>query len=153
MRVRGKEAQNQKKNDQVAAVAVEAVHPQITSIHDRRVFTGALKPWSLFEVAPKVGGRLREIAFDVGDPVPGGAKIAVIEDTEYRQGVEQARADLEVADAQLIEAEVMLDLRRREFERQSNLMENAVGSLAQLEAAESSFRAQEATHRMQAAEV
>lgn len=150
-RVRGEKQESQKKH--AAAVAVEAVKPEISSIQDSRVFSGALKPWSLFEVAPKVGGRLRSIEFDVGDPVPGGARIAVIEDTEYRQGVDQARADLEVASAQLRQAEVMLDQRRREYERQKNLKEKEVGSVAQLEGAESSYRAQEAACRMQIAEV
>ncbi len=153
MRIQEKEAQSKKKKTQIAAIAIDAVLPGKTSIQDRRIFSGELKPWSLFEVAPKVGGRLQEIAFDVGDPVPGGAKIAVIEDTEYRQGVAQARADLEVAKAQLLQAEVMLDLRRREYERQKNLSEKEVGSQAQLESAESSFRSQEAAYRMQSAEV
>ena len=56
--------ETQSKPRTLAAIAVEAVMPERASIQDHRIFTGALKSWSLFEVAPKVGGRLREIAFD-----------------------------------------------------------------------------------------
>ncbi len=143
----------EKKKGGVAAVAVEAADPVRTSIEDRRIFTGTLKPGTLVEIAPKVGGRLQVINYDVGDAVKGGTVIAKIEDVEYKQSVDQAAADLEVAKAQLRQAEVMLDLRRREYERYKALDEKKATTQALLESAETAFHAQEATHRMQAAEV
>lgn len=135
------------------AIAVEAVLPEKRRIRDTRTFTGTLKPWSLFEVAPKVGGRLVEINFDIGDRITGGSMIARIDETEYRQAFEQAEADLEVARAKLQEAEVMLDLRKREFERQKALFEKNATTKAQFESAETACRAQEATFRQCGAEV
>ena len=137
----------------IAAVAVEAVRPEIAAIQDRRVFTGPLKPWSLYEVAPKVGGRLEEIRFDIGDRIRGGELIARIDPTEYQQVVDQNAADLDVARAQLAEAQVMLDLRKSELDRQKNLFEKNVGTLAQLESAQTNFQAQEAATRRNLAEV
>ena len=137
----------------LAAIAVEAVMPEHTSIQDHRIFTGALRSWSLFEVAPKVGGRLEAIHFDVGDKISGGDVIAKIEDIEYKQSVDQAAADLEVAKAQMRQAEVMLELRRREYERYKALDEKKATTQALLESAETAFHAQEATYNMQAAEV
>jgi len=150
---RGGEGKEVKKKSGGAAVAVEAVMPLRTSIEDRRIFTGTLKPWSQFDIAPKIGGRLEAINFDVGDRVTGGSVIAKIEDIEYKQSVDQAEADLEIAKAQLRQAEIMLDLRRREYDRQISLNEKKATSQAQLESAETAFHSQEASHRMQNAEV
>ncbi len=134
-------------------IAVEANLPEKRSIQDARTFTGTLKPWSLFEVAPKVGGRLEEINFDIGDRIVGGSLIARIDETEYRQAFEQAEADLEVVRAKLQEAAVMVDLRRSEFDRQKSLMEKDATTKAQYESAETAFRAQEAAFRQCQAEV
>ena len=134
-------------------VAVEAVMPFRTTIEDRRIFTGTLKPWSQFDIAPKIGGRLEAINFDVGDRITGGSVIAKIEDIEYKQSVDQAQADLEIAQAQLRQTEIMLDLRRRECDRQVSLNEKKATSQAQLESAETAFHSQEASHRMQKGEV
>jgi len=147
----GEEKEVKKKG--AGAVAIEAVMPLRTSIEDRRVFTGTLKPWSQFEIAPKIGGRLEAIRFDVGDRITGGSVIAKIEDIEYKQSVDQAQADLEIAQAQLRQAEIMLDLRRREYDRQIALNEKKATTQALLESAETAFQSQEASHRMQKAEV
>lgn len=143
----------QSKPRTLAAIAVETVMPERAAIQDHRIFTGALKSWSLYEVAPKVGGRLEAIHFDVGDTISGGDVIAKIEDIEYKQSVDQAAADLEVAQAQLRQAEVMLDLRRREYERYKALDEKKATTQALLESSETAFFAQEATFNMQKAEV
>ena len=150
---RKSQEETQSKPHSVAAIAIEVVMPERASIQDHRIFTGALKPWSLYEVAPKVGGRLEAIHFDVGDRISGGDVIAKIEDIEYKQSVDQAAADLEVAKAQLRQAEVMLDLRRREYERYKALDEKKATTQALLESAETAFFAQEATYNMQMAEV
>ncbi|MDR0933340.1 MAG: efflux RND transporter periplasmic adaptor subunit [Victivallales bacterium] len=134
------------------AIAIEAVMPKHIAIQDNRIFTGTLKSWSLFEVAPKVGGRLEAIRFDVGDKISDGDVIARIEDEEYKQSVDQAAADLEVAKAQMRQAEVMLDLRRREYERYKALDEKKATTQAMLESAETAFHAQEAAYNMQKAE-
>ena len=142
-----------KKKRPQEAVAVEAVLPRKTDLRDQRLFSGTLKPWSVFDVAPKVSGRLEKLAFNIGDPIPPGALIARIDDTEYKQQYAQAAADLEVTKAQRKEAEVILQLRRTEYERQSTLIGQQIGSQAQFESAQSSLLSQEATVAMKSAEV
>lgn len=142
-----------KAKKKAAAIAVEVVLPETKDMRDVKTFTGTLKPWSSFEVAPKVSGRLEELNYDIGDPVPGGAVIARIEDTEYKQVVDQTAADLDVARAELSEARVMLDLRRREYERQKILTEKNVGTAAQYESAETAYQAQTAAYAKSEAEV
>ncbi len=135
------------------AIAVVVTAPERTAMRDSRIFTGTLKPWSLFEVAAKVGGRLEQVNFDIGDRIRGGEVIATIDDTEFRQAVDETEADLEVAEAQQAEALVRWEQSHREYERQKSLNEKQVGSVAQLEEAETNYRAQEASARKADAEV
>jgi RND family efflux transporter MFP subunit len=135
------------------AVAVEAVRPVHKALRDRRMFSGSLRPWSIYDVAPKVGGRLEMLKANIGDPVKSGEIIARIDSIEYRQQYDQAAADLEVASAQRKEAEAVLQLREQEFERQRLLSENNIGSKAQLETAQSALLSQQATLMMTEAEI
>ncbi len=142
-----------KKKNQDTAVAIEAVKPQTANLRDRRMFSGSLRPWSVYNVSPKVTGRLLNLPYNIGDAVPSGSEIARLDDTEYRQQVNQASADLEVAEAQRKEAEVMLTLRQQEFDRQKTLTDKMIGSRAQFESAQSALLAQKATLAMKSAEV
>lgn len=135
------------------AIPVEVVNARRINMRDRRMFSGSLKPWSIYDVAPKVSGRLEMLAFDIGDPVRHGEVIARIDDLEYRQQYDQAAADLEVAKAQEKEAAAVFELRQKEAARQEQLDKNSIGSKAQLEAAQSALLSQQATHMMTEAEV
>ncbi len=136
-----------------ALIAVETVRPQRQTIEDKRIFSGSLKPWTQIEIAPKVSGRLEKLYFDIGDRIENGQTIAVIDSTEYRQLAAQAAADLEVAKAQLQEANVNLDLKQKEFERQQELFSKKATSDAQFDLAESAYKAQAATYQMKQSEV
>ncbi len=142
--------QKKKKSD---AVAVEAVSPRVSNLRDRRMFSGSLRPWSTYNVSPKVSGRLLRLPFTIGDAIKPGELIAQLDDTEYRQQQNQAAADLEVANAQLKEAEVVLSLRQQEFDRQETLLNKQIGSRAQFESAQTALSVQKAAVVMKQAEV
>lgn len=153
-------AEERARNNQAAsddkkkrAIAVAAEEPRLLNIRDRRMFSGSLKAWSVYNVAPKVSGRLLKLPFNIGDKVTGGSLIALIDAIEYSQQVDQAAADQEVAQAQLQEAEVTLELRRQEYERQVTLTQKDISSRAQFESAQTALLAQKATVAMKAAEV
>ena len=80
-----------------AAVAVELSPVRKATVRDIARFTGTLLPRSRFIVAPKVAGRLERLTVDVGSRVKAGQLIAELDDDEYAQQVEQARAELAVA--------------------------------------------------------
>jgi multidrug efflux pump subunit AcrA (membrane-fusion protein) len=63
----------------------------------RRTFSGALEAAAQFVVAPKVAGRVRELAVDLGDAVERGQVVARLDDEELVQAVRQAEADLAVS--------------------------------------------------------
>jgi len=86
------------------AVAVEIRPVSERMIRDVGLFTGTLSPRAQFIVAPKIAGRLERILVNIGDIVKHKELIALLDDDEYIQQVDQARAELEVAKANLEEA-------------------------------------------------
>lgn len=101
----------------------------------RRTFSGTLEASSEFVAAPKVGGRLERLAVDLGDPVARGQVIALLDDDELVQAVNQAEAELAVADASFAEAENALEIADREMSRAERLSKQGVTSDSQLDSA------------------
>ncbi len=135
------------------AVAVEIQTARTGTIRDMGVFTGTLHPRSRFVVAPKIGGRLEELSVYVGDRVEPGKLVAVLDQGEYAQQVEQARAELEVARAQVAESRSALEIAGRELERVKELRRQKIASESELDATEADFKARQAKHQVALAQV
>ena len=135
------------------AVAVEVANVQKTEIHDVELFTGSLIPESYFIVAPKVAGRLEKLFVDIGDSIKQGQLVAMLDDGEYAQQVEQARAELEVSRANVKESRSSLDIAKREFERAQALRQKKITSESDLDAARAKYEAQEARYKVALAQV
>lgn len=138
---------------QAVAVAVEVAPIQKTTIRDIGRFAGSLLPRSYFVVAPKIAGRLEKLMVNIGDFVKRGQLIAVLDDEEYAQQVEQARAELEVAKATVAESRSMLEMAQREFERANALRQKKIASESELDAAEAQYKTQDAKHKVALAQV
>ena len=135
------------------SVAVEVTPVKRTTIRDIGRFTGTLKPRSQFIVAPKIAGRLERLLVNIADDVRRGQLIAVLENDEYLQQVDQAKAELEVSRASLEESRSNLNIARRDFERAKTLRQKEIVSEAKLDAAEAEFNAQNAKHKVAIAHV
>ena len=122
-------------------VAVEVAPVGRQTIREIGIYTGTLLPESQFTAAPKVAGRLDRILVDIGDEVQQGQLIALLDDDEFVQQVDQARAELDVARANIEESTSELNLRRREFERARTLREKKIVSESELDAAEAQYAA------------
>jgi len=138
---------------QTPGVAVEVAPIQKATIRDSGLFTGSLLPQSYFLLAPKIAGRLERLPVNIGDPVNRGQVIAVLDDEEYAQQVEQARAELEVAKANVEESRSSLDVAYREFERAKALRQKKIASESELDAAQAQYEAQDAKHKVALAQV
>jgi RND family efflux transporter MFP subunit len=136
-----------------AAVTVETAPVERTAMRDVGEFSGSLAPAAQFVVAPKIGGRLEKLAVGVGDTVRRGDLIAVLDDDEAAQQVEQARAELEVAQASLEDANNTLLLAGRDYERIKALEAKRIASTSELDKAESELRAAEAKSKVSQAQV
>jgi RND family efflux transporter MFP subunit len=134
-------------------VAVEVAPVQTATVQDIGWYSGSLYPYTAFVVAPKVGGRLEKIWVNIGDELQDDQLIAVLDDAEYKQQVSQARAELEVARANLLEQENALKNAQRDYERAVALREKKIASESQLDASLSDLRAQEAKLKVALARV
>jgi len=123
------------------AVAVETQPIRKDVIKDIGIFTGSLFPKSQFVVAPKVAGWLQKLLVNFGDTVRQNQVIAILDDKEFTQQVEQARAELQVAKANAENCTSELDLAQREYERAKALREKQIASASELEGAEAAFKA------------
>jgi len=136
-----------------APVAVEVSPVRKEAVRDTRSFTGTLEARSRFVVAPKAAGRLRKLAVDIGDTVRRGALVALVEDDEYALAVEQASAELRVAEANAEESRSALEAARRELDRVRALQAKRIASEADLDAATAQYESREAKHRLALAQV
>jgi RND family efflux transporter MFP subunit len=133
------------------AVAIQPVCME--TIRDHREFTGSISPQSQFIIAPKVAGRLEKLRVNIGQEVKNGDLIVQIDSLEYTQQVEQARAELDVARANVADSQSALDIAQREGERAQELRKQKVASESELDQAEARYRAALAKHAVTLAQV
>ncbi len=134
-------------------VAVEVAPVRKATIREVGRFTGSLFPRFEFVVAPKVAGRLEKLKVDVGDPVAAGQLIAELDDDEYVQQIEQARAERAVAEATVAECKSSLEVASRELGRIEALRKKKVASESELDEASARHTACDAKHKVALAEV
>ncbi len=127
-------------------VAVETAEVSRATVRDTAAFTGSLQPASRLIVAARTGGQLERLLVDIGDPVASGTLIAVFDARASSRQVEQARAALTVAEANLDDARIALEAARREHERVSTLREKKIASEAELDQAADALRKAEARY-------
>ncbi len=135
------------------SVAVETEPIRKMTVRDVGSFTGTLYPAAQFIVAPKIAGRLEKLLVRIGDRVKKGQLIAVLEDDEYLQQVDQARAELQVAKANFDESRNALDTARRELERARVLRQKKITSESELDTVEAQFNAQDGKYKVAVAQV
>ncbi len=141
------------KGRRAVPVAVDVVPVKRTSIRHVGLFTGSLVARSRFIVAPKISGRLEKLYANIGDRVQNGQLIAVLDDDEYRQQADQARAELAVARATLEESRMTLKIAKREFERTVALRKKKIASESELDTAKAQYNNQEAKLKVAKAQV
>ena len=123
------------------AVAIETKPIRKDVIRDIGIFTGSLLPKSQFIVAPKVAGWLKKLLVNIGDTVQQNKMIAILDDEEFTQQVQQARAELQVAKANAENCTSDLDIAKREYERAKALREKQIASASELDESEAAFNA------------
>jgi RND family efflux transporter MFP subunit len=114
-------------------VAVEIAQVTRATLRDAIQFTGSLDSPSRFEVAAKVPGRLERVLVQVGQTVQRGQLLAELEDEEYRQNLEQTRAEEAVAGANLEAADIGVQAAERELERVRSLQDKQIASDMELD--------------------
>jgi RND family efflux transporter MFP subunit len=106
-----------------------------------------------FDVAAKIGGRVEEVAVRIGDSVQRGQIVARLDDDEYVQQREQARAELAVAQASVDEAQSAMRLAATEYTRLQALERQGFAAGAELERARADHAAAQARLKLAQAQV
>lgn len=137
---------NSGENEGEAGIPVEVVTLKAETAILRIERVGVLRGSAEVEVVPKVAGRIQEVLVLRGQRVRKGDVLAVIEQADYLDGLEQARAGLAVAEANLLQAELNV-------KRQRKLFDEGIASDAVLEGAESTYEVAKAGVRQARAAV
>lgn len=135
------------------AVPVEVTEIKIGSIERRKTFSGTLESPSEFMVAPKIGGRVELLNVDIGDTIERNQIVARLDDAEYEQAVLLAKADLAVAEANLVEAQSAYEIAERELERISELLKEGLASDSEYDSAKADQLAKQAKLAVSKAQV
>ena len=146
-------AGSSKSDEALRPVPVEVARIQRGPITLQRTFSGELEALAEFVVAPKVSGRVERVMVNIADTVERGQVVAELDHDEYDQAVAQARADLEVAKANLSEARSALEIANREFERTDSLLKRGIASDSEFDAVKQDRQAKQAQLEVAAAEV
>lgn len=134
-------------------LAVEVATAQLSPVSDRIELVGSLSPLSMVDIRPKVGGYVRSLKVDLGDPVAAGALLVQLDDESQREAVALAQAALDVTQAQL-EAQVTdRDLAKKTLDRQMGLVKSGAGTSQQLEQAEAALLIADARIKLEQAKV
>ncbi len=140
-------------SDNRPSVAVEVDSIGSASVIQTRSLTGTVIPHSRYVISPKVAGRLMQIHKRIGDSVTAGEVVAKLDNDEYFQAVRETEANLNVAKANLLEAESALELANQELNREKSLQEKGIASFSELDAAQIQFNAREAGLKLAQAQI
>ena len=136
---KGKSKRTRVKPGAGIAIPVEIASVKFQNLRNIHSFTGTLEPWSQYEVAPKIAGRLETLNIEVGDPIYNGQLLATIDDDEYLQEIEKAKADLGISEAAKSELMTHLNLAKLEYERARSMKKSKVISDSAYESKRSDF--------------
>src|SRR5687768_5280848 len=123
----------------VVATPISAVAGEVTVGATAITANGYVVARTRASVAAKIPGRLATLNVDEGSYIARGGIIGRLENAEYQAGVDEARAALASAQAQLVVAETERDQARREADRVTRIRADRpdLMSTQEAEAAES----------------
>jgi HlyD family secretion protein len=106
--------------------------------------TGQLKPVATVMVSTQISGQINRITADFNEHVSRGEVIATIDPTMFEIAVEQARAELGMANAAVLKANIAVEEATAELDRRNSLLDRNAGSLVDRNKARAAKRLAEA---------
>jgi HlyD family secretion protein len=143
---------NLNSNDRVIP-SVEAVQAQFGSLPLEQRLSGIVRAGNQVAIYPRINAPIVEVYVQNGDYVQQGDPLVRLENYEYSERLEQARANLRINEAQMRQAEASLNEARNELRRQQTLAERDLISEVELERAELQVQSAEATLELTQAQV
>jgi len=138
---------------QQGPVPVETAEVSLRPMVDIREFAGTVKASYTYVISAKVGGRLLSINKRIGDAVAANESIGRIDDTEFRNALDEAQTQVRVSRASLEEAKAQLTHTERELERTKGLVSKGIASQSELDAQETQVETQRSRHELAKAQL
>lgn len=120
-------------------LAVEVVPARRDLIQEEITLVGSFLPIAQTEVRSVVDGYIRAMPHNIGDYVEASETLCRLDDAKHQELMDQSRARLEVAKAQLAVQVSELDSARRILERETMLDEIGAGTEEALETATANY--------------
>jgi len=114
------------------------------TIKDEVSALGTLEPRDYVDVGVQVSGQIEALHVKLGEPVEEGQLLAELDAQVFQARVDSDRAELRRLEASLAEREAQLELARRQFAREEQLLAQRATSREAYETAEASVKVAEA---------
>lgn len=124
---------NQPGRRQATVPTVEAVTSQYGSLPLEERLSGSVKAKNQSEIYPEIGAPILEVLVNNGDKVIKGQHLIRLRDTEATEQLNQAEANLRIANAQVDQAQARLNQLENQLRRVSQLAERNLQSQSELE--------------------
>ncbi len=134
-------------------VPVETAPVRLAAMQDVGRFGGSLKSNATYTVAPQLSGRLERLLVHLGDRVSNGQVIAEMDASLYQQELEQNRAALAVAQAQVEQLRLAMKAEEGAWQTVKRLFEQNYESQGAMDKADADYAATRAKHEIALAEV
>lgn len=133
--------------------AVEAVQARYGSLPLSERLSGTVIANNQVQLFPEISGRISEVLVQNGEKVEEGAPLARINDTQYREQVQQAEASLRISKAQLKQAQSRLNELEAQYKRTKTLAEKELSSDLEMEQLEARMQSAQADVELARAQV
>jgi len=120
---------------EAAMPAVEAVEVRLGSLPLEERLSGSVRARNQTEIYADVSGTIAEVFVDDGDRVTAGEPLVQLRARDFEERVVQAEAGLRVADARVRQAEANLQRIEASLERVRRIVEQGLGTRAELDTA------------------
>ena len=132
---------------------VEITSVKTMTMRDIGSFGGSLKAKNSYTLASRISGRLERLLVNIGDRVSNGQLVAIMDDAVFQQDLEQARANLAVAQAQVEQIRLAMKAAEGTWLSIKNLYEQNFESKAMMHKADADYASAQARYETALAEV
>jgi len=124
--------------------AVEAVQARYGSLPLSERLSGTVIANNQVQLYPEINGRISEVLVQNGEKVEEGDPLARINDTQYREQVQQAKAGFNISKAELKQAQSRLNELESQYKRTKILSEKELSSDQEMERLEAQLQSAQA---------
>jgi RND family efflux transporter MFP subunit len=135
------------------AITVELAPVIRTAMQDVGRFGGSLKPRASYTLASRIAGRLERLQVSLGDRVSNGQLLAVMDSAVLKQELDQARASLSVAQAQVEQSRLAMKAEENDWLTVKSLFNQKYESQAAMDRADAEYELAKSKYQIAQAEV